>query len=388
MNSTLFPHKTLPKVYGEPTFKSIFDTHILLKQNASQVPSTLGGGGHGLLPLIMPHTEYVALTGAVWIEPPHPGPPPQIVADTTAVESKNNSSLYHHNLEEWTTVNNTRTALQQQILETFDADYLIGLRDPQLGWLNITPLAMIEYLYEHFGDISPEDIVQMKFQLNDKYDPTTPIHQYFTKLDDIRTFADKGHAPIGDADIVSSAYVTLKNTGEYDKPIDEWEDKPTVGKTWANFKSFFIKAYNRYKRKQKANLANAMPIVAHLDQHLLNLAEVTTVDREKLANLASANAALTNSNTMLTKQLNDTFNTMTSLQKEMSDMKRDIASLKNKQHPSSDNSNRVTDRKYYCWTHGLTNDPNHISGNCKHPNKGHRDYASFTRKFGGSEKGC
>ena len=120
----------------------------------------------------------------------------------------------------------------------------------------------------------------------------------------------------------------MKNTGAYDTPIDEWDDKPTVEKTWTHFKIFFIKAYNRYKRKQKANLANAMPIVAHLDQHLLNLAEVTTVDREKLANLASANAALTNSNTMLTKKLNDTFNTMTSLQKEMSDMKRDIASLK------------------------------------------------------------
>jgi hypothetical protein len=46
------------------------------------------------------------------------------------------------------------------------------------------------------------------------------------------------------------------------------------------------------------------------------------------------------------------------------------------------------ERKHYCWSHGLTNDENHISGNCPNPKEGHRDYATYQRRFGGSNAGC
>ena len=77
INSTYFPHKALPKVYGEPTFKHIYDsTHVLLKQNASSIPMSLTGGNHGILALLLDHIEYKALvTEQEWLKPDHPGPP-------------------------------------------------------------------------------------------------------------------------------------------------------------------------------------------------------------------------------------------------------------------------------------------------------------------------
>ena len=52
--------------------------------------------------------------------------------------------------------------------------------------------------------------------------------------------AEKGGAPISDNDLVSSAYVALKNTGAYDTATINWDNKPIADQTWGNFKTFFI----------------------------------------------------------------------------------------------------------------------------------------------------
>jgi hypothetical protein len=411
INATYFPHKTIPKVYGEPTFKSIYDTHALLKQNASSVPSSLAGGNHGLLALIIDNEEYNDLTDQVWIEPDHPGAPPVIAPATTAVQMKNITSTYSHNLETWTNVHYTRAALKQQILDTFDDDYLIGLQDPDLGWLNITPLAMISYLYDNFGEISNEDLVVIKSKLNDPYDPTTPIHQYFKRLEEIKVFASKGNAPIADHDLISSAYVSIKNTNAYEKAIDDWDDSDPDYKTWPQFKTDFIKAYHRYKRKtvtqsQPPNQANNLSQNNDITTHLANLAIAATADRESLANLATSNTTLTATNAELAKKLDQCLVQITTMQKQIDNLKRNRRNTPNPNANANRNNNDRNDntngannnqrppvvnpaeRKHYCWSHGLTNDENHISGNCPNPKEGHCDYATYQRRFGGSNAGC
>ena len=73
-----FPYPTIPRIEGRPTHQSIKELKTLLYENASSIPSTLGGGNHGHLGVPMATTAYTLLTGTAFNAPANPGPTPQI----------------------------------------------------------------------------------------------------------------------------------------------------------------------------------------------------------------------------------------------------------------------------------------------------------------------
>ena len=146
INQTFFPHATLAKVFGEPNYQNIHDVMAKLGDNASAVKTTLGGGNHGLLAVLMTPAEYHNITGQMWVEPVHPGTVPDMAVGTTAVQARNIMNQHNENLRNFDLVNDTRNALKQQLLEAFDELYLLPLRDRQLGYANVTPQQMMTYL--------------------------------------------------------------------------------------------------------------------------------------------------------------------------------------------------------------------------------------------------
>eukprot|EP00957_Ditylum_brightwellii_P141656 10791789-Ditylum_brightwellii.AAC.1 len=48
-----FPYKALPRCNGEPNNEYIHDVMMALYANAAVVPTTLGGGAHGHIGLVM-----------------------------------------------------------------------------------------------------------------------------------------------------------------------------------------------------------------------------------------------------------------------------------------------------------------------------------------------
>jgi hypothetical protein len=68
-----FPHSSLPKVTGEPTFEDLKVIRRLLNTNDMSVASYEGGGCHGHLGIIMTNEEYFAITVDVFPVPDNPG---------------------------------------------------------------------------------------------------------------------------------------------------------------------------------------------------------------------------------------------------------------------------------------------------------------------------
>jgi hypothetical protein len=62
-----FPHSTLPKVTGEPTFQDLKITRRLLNANAMIVSSYEGGGRHGHLCIIMANAEYFGVANDMFL---------------------------------------------------------------------------------------------------------------------------------------------------------------------------------------------------------------------------------------------------------------------------------------------------------------------------------
>ena len=69
-----FEHLVLTAICGEPTYEKTHHLKNELKSNVSSVPTTLGGGNHGYLGMILSPTEYrrIAPTDP-FTRPPNPG---------------------------------------------------------------------------------------------------------------------------------------------------------------------------------------------------------------------------------------------------------------------------------------------------------------------------
>ena len=68
-----FPMKKMPKIDGEPDYGNINKMMQLLYGNAASLPTTLGGGQHGNIGIIMTPQLYTTLENTPYKSPPDPG---------------------------------------------------------------------------------------------------------------------------------------------------------------------------------------------------------------------------------------------------------------------------------------------------------------------------
>ena len=66
-------HKTIYKIAGKPNFKILKKLQKRTKANAASVISSLGGGLHGHLGLVISTSKYSNISGCHFIRPVHPG---------------------------------------------------------------------------------------------------------------------------------------------------------------------------------------------------------------------------------------------------------------------------------------------------------------------------
>ena len=68
-----FEFPTLTKVHGELDFQKLKQIKNEVKANASLITSTLGGGAHGHLGLVLTPAEYALVSGTPYNRPVFPG---------------------------------------------------------------------------------------------------------------------------------------------------------------------------------------------------------------------------------------------------------------------------------------------------------------------------
>ena len=72
------------KITGEPNYESLKNLKDELKANAASIPTTLCGGTHGYLGLILSPAAYATIAATQFIEPIYPGQHPNVPAGTSA----------------------------------------------------------------------------------------------------------------------------------------------------------------------------------------------------------------------------------------------------------------------------------------------------------------
>ncbi len=89
-----FPIKALPVITGEPDYKLINNMIQDHYSNAASLPSTLGGGQHGHIRLVMSPILYATIANVPYADPADPGPKP-IFAVNASAQTKENCRAQH-----------------------------------------------------------------------------------------------------------------------------------------------------------------------------------------------------------------------------------------------------------------------------------------------------
>jgi hypothetical protein len=301
-----FPHSSLPKVTGEPTFENLKVIRRLLNTNAMSVASYEGGGNHGHLGIIMNNEEYFAIAVDVFPVPANPGPSDAVVAGMTAAVIAETTLLHREATQVYRTYHNVDQAIKKLFIESFDDAYLNALFDEIVGYANCTSLQILTHLLTNYAMIAPTELTQNYKRLNTPYDPNQPTETLFQQIQDARAFAVTGGQHYGAAMIVNVAYTLMFNTGLFPDACRAWQSRAIAAKTWAQFKIDFVTTHREFRLTNQTaqqsgfHSANMMIEQGRDDsmketaEAIAQLATATASDRGMVATLTTTNAKLAN----------------------------------------------------------------------------------------------
>jgi hypothetical protein len=382
-----FPHSSLPKVTGEPTFEDLKVIRRLLNTNAMSVASYEGGGRHGHLGIIMTNEEYFAIAVDVFLVPANPGSSAVVVAGMTAAVIAETTRLHREATQVHRTYHNVDQAIKKLIIKSFDDTYLNALSDEIVGYANCTSLQLLTHLLTYYAMITPIELTQNYERINTLYDPNQPIETLFQQIQDARAFAVAGGQPYGAAMIVNVAYTLVFNTGFFPDACCAWQSRAIAAKTWAHFKIDFATAHCEFRltnqTAQQFGFHSANKIIEQgrddsmqeTAEAIAQLATATASDRGMVATLTTTNAKLAN-------QLEAAHALIAQLRSEIATLKSKIKPAWQGQLPA-----KTTNTDSYCWSHGYQVAKSHTSATCNVRKNGHQEAVTKIDTMGGVQWG-
>jgi hypothetical protein len=384
---TGFPHSSLPKVTGEPTFEDLKVILRLLNTNAMRVASYGGGGCHGHLGIIMNNEEYFSIVVDAFPVPAYPGPSAAVVAGMTAAVIAEMTRLHHEATQVYRTQHNVDQAIKKLIIESFEDAYLNSLYDEIVGYANCKSLQILTHLLTYYAMIAPTELTPNYERLNTPNDPNQPIATLFQQIQDARAFAVAGSQSYGAAMIVNVAYTLVLNTGLFPDACRAWQSRAIAAKTWAHFKIDVATAHREFRLTNQTaqqsgfHSANMMieqgrdDSMQETDEAIAQLATATSLDRGTVSTLTTTNVKLAN-------QLEAAHALIAQLKSEIVTFKIKVKPAWQGQRPT-----RTTNNDSYCWSHGYQVAKSHTSATCNVRKTGHQEAVTKINTIGGVKWG-
>jgi hypothetical protein len=127
---TSFPHPILPTVQGEPDYQNIHTIRDLLKANAREIDTHLGGGALGHLDLIVSDAAYTIIAPTckngpiLWVNPTAPGKASAFIDQGKAAQLSAARHSWEGAVLTFRTFNTVQQALKKHIITVFEPMHL------------------------------------------------------------------------------------------------------------------------------------------------------------------------------------------------------------------------------------------------------------------------
>ena len=163
--ATCFDYPEVTKIYGEPTLGPLIELEGKISANAMSVHTSLGGWRHKHLGLAKRPAAYADIDGTEPYERPE-NPGILEIEGGTAFEITQQKVEHEEATSLFCEVLGVERALIQQFISAIDNEFLQALRSPVTGTINKTISEIFEYLYENFGNVSPDKLSNIKEATN------------------------------------------------------------------------------------------------------------------------------------------------------------------------------------------------------------------------------
>lgn len=379
---THFPHPDLERIHGPPTIEQILRLHRQLKQNAASVPCNLGGAQHGFLPLVITEAQWLSIPNVIPFERPlDPGPFTLQPARQTNAEVAMAKARWEQRKANYINYQHLEATLRNLLTSAFDYDVLDTLRDRITHTITCPIPEIIQFLFEEYGDLSPDDLLTKEDTIkNYVYDPSLPVSTVFNEIIGLKDLYELTGSTLEDAAMIRIGFSILNRAKIFKDGLMAWNNLPTANKTWATFQSHFRKHHRDLKR------VNALQIQDSSINHAQILNELKTHQQESLTSITNAfTDNLTHTINMMqdsTEDHNINASSTQSLRQEINELRSLILKLTTDKQISTRKQKKP---RQYCWTHGWCA---HNGTECQAPSDGHIPSATLDNKAGGSNKNC
>ena len=117
-------------------------------------------------------------------------------------------------------------ALIQQINGAIEAKYLRALRNPVTQKINKTIPQIFAYLFEAYGDVSPEELADLKDKVQKlTYPITEPVDTVFAEIDDLANLSRLAKSPLTEQQKIDFGYLILQRLRPYGSTLTKWNEK-------------------------------------------------------------------------------------------------------------------------------------------------------------------
>ena len=234
-----FEFPVLSKIIGEPTYEMLLLVLNELKANAQTVHSTLGGGAHGYLGLLVSAPQYALISGTPFVMPLFP--PPLVFPLGATIHMINSLQQQHRDsFRVFRECRAVEAALKQQLVQALDKVYLASLRDSTTNSISRPLRGILTHLFDTYGKVTSQKIAdeQEKVQ-NFAFDPVQPVDSVYTLIENLQILADAGHAPFTEIQLLNFAKNIINKTRKFKSEIKVWNRLPGLNQTWVAFKAQF-----------------------------------------------------------------------------------------------------------------------------------------------------
>ena len=241
-STTTYPHKVLTPLTAKPTPHTLGLLRQQVYANATAAKTSLFGGQNGHLGLVMPDAQYTQRAGVAFQAPAAPGEQAAPAANATQAQILEANRAYNVSVAHFNKYDTTNADLKAQIIEAVPDIYLSPLRDPLMGYTDVSPRDMLEYLDTHHGTIEARHIEENRKTLTEKWNVDEPIDVLWTRITTAQAFATRAQEPIGDPAAIRLTLQTIEATGLFTLAAGQWRQKPDADQTMDNFRAHFIRA--------------------------------------------------------------------------------------------------------------------------------------------------
>ena len=346
--NTHFERKEALNIRGEPTFEQLQKLYENIKINAQSVPSTLGGGQHGHLGLVITPNEYQMLSLTPFYRPVNPGPftlTQQQLLNMTPDQRNELRQLHSDALTEFHQVKQVEGALKQYITESIEEEYLYELCNETTKKLEDTIPQIMLHLFGTYGNLTTQTLVEKQAQLlSYNYDVTKPIDTVFNLAKEFQDYSALFGTTQPADHIINLCYNILRKTGKFRGALEKWNEKAPQDKTWTNFKLHFRRASKNLREFSVDTAAQAgysQQMVNEITNGLYNMMSTQEDEsQEQAENFMNNMANAVQQNQNILPQI---LQTMTTMQDNINAL-NNANSNRNQQQRGSNNNNNNNNR--------------------------------------------